>query len=230
MDVNDIRNCFSKGSVTISPRGISVFYTFKERWVSQSIFDDSIDVFRGLLKSCDVFGIDRSVGKFVKFLFYSESLGECETVFYNPTENEVSLEELQEIAIDSERGKEHAEFFIGVDLDNDDEVLARISEWVSLVNARNKSNIEAFMPKNKWRKMKSDAEEVARILGCAVECNEPSGDYGGDFTMCFAEESPSSIRIQGEEKKKLEEFIEDYDGISIELYVNEGFLNISFFL
>ena len=219
MEIGGIRETFSKGTVLLSSDGVTVFYTFTERWVSQSVSGKSLGVFQNLIDSCDKFGIEYRTDKFIKFVFSRENDGQS-VVFFQPLSEEVSIEELQAIAQETEPSEDFIEFFDGVDLDDEDEVFQKLLEWMRL-NEPEKDETKRFG----WQGFCDRAMKLARFCSCTCEVSEPES-----IELQFPEGRQRAFGIEGEEKENLGELVQACSNIGIEGYVPDGFLNITFYV
>lgn len=232
MNVEEIRNAFSKGGVIITHEGIVVTYTFKERWLDQSFFDDSRRVLLELLESSDKLIIECAIGKIMKFVFHNDLSGQ-EMVFYPPVSEELSLKDLKDIlqnSRDDAAETEFYEFFYGVDLDDKDEVLDKLRELFERKQESTKTNIVSLPARVRWKTMSKLAVGFANSLGFRYEILEPDfNDFDGAVTVYFPDNMDGKIVIEKEPKLSLEKIIDTGSVTEIECNINNGFLNLVFY-
>lgn len=230
MNVDGIRNAFSKGSVAITHDGILVFYTHKDSWVSQSIFNDNMRVFQDLVSHCDGLIIKVIKGEMVK-LGFGYILDNQDTVFYSPVEREVSIDELRNVANDINNGDNAGffDFFMGVDLDDNDAILEKLRDFFVQRESERKTNMVDIPRLIRWRKVHRLAVGFANLAGFSCETSEPGDGFDGSVTIQFPEEFDKPITISGNLKKSLEELLDASSGVGIECNIPDGFLDMTFY-
>lgn len=225
MKVDDIRQVFSKASIVLRPEGISALYTYKDGWVTQSVCTDGMGILYNLVKSSDRLGISYKAGNFVRFSFRG-SIGGKDIVFYQPLSPEVSVRGLLD-TIKTEESYEDSEFldfFMGVDLESDDEIIQRFNEWVDLHTPK------VFTLKTrKWQEYKQKIFDFAANNACECKVLEPDYESSGSVEVQFPEGMQKTIWLFGKSLHEFLEIIEESQEICIECNVVEGFLNITFF-
>jgi len=231
LNIEEIREVFSKGGIAITQSGFYVTYTFKERWVDQSIFDDKRRVFLELLEASDRVSIECVLGRVIKFVFHNDFAGQ-EMIFYPPLTEEISLKEL-EVILQSSRNEEaeteFCEFFYGTDLDNDDEVLEKLREFFNREREKHKTNIVSLPAVNRWKTVHRLSLGFANSLGFRSEVLDPDYGFDGAVTVFFPEKLEKKVVISGKLKEWLEELVRTGSGVDIECNVNDGFLNLTFY-
>lgn len=230
MDIEAIRNAFCKGGIAISQNGVTAFYNYKERWLAQSFFDKSYDIFKKLLKSCEEFRISYVKGRVFKLEFINNINGQA-IILFPPISPEISIEELEEILNDipDRLNEDLIEFFIGVDLDDDDEVLDAFREFLRY-EENNKDKV-IFLPLIlRWKSIVDKGVEFADMCGFSLDIDNSDGvDCFGSITLILPEETHSTILV-GKSKKLFEEIIDLSSGIDLELNIAEGFLYLTFYV
>lgn len=231
MDIEGIRNAFSKGGIAVTHNGIIVTYTYKERWVDQSFYDNNREVFLELLEASDRISIECVLGRVIKFVFHNDFTGQ-EMVFYPPLDEEISLKELEDILMSSrneEKEAEFCEFFYGTDLENDDEVLSKLREFFNREREKRKTNIVNLPAMIRWKTVSRLATGLANALGFRCEVLEPEPEFDGSVTVFFPEKFDKKIVITGKLKEWLEEIVRTGSSVDIECNINDGFLNLTFY-
>ena len=230
MILDNIRRVFSKGNIVLSPEGISVIYTHKDGWVTQSLSVtpeeyDWKQTILGLLEKSERFGISYRAGKFVKFLF--ENHGVCEEyVLYPPLDHEVSLEEFLASIEDEPMNEEFFDFFLGVDLSDDDEVIQKFLEYCDSF----KYDGLFIGNTRRWLDYRKAVVEFAMALGAEVEVFEPDAEFSGAVEIRFPEEIRKTIWFSEKSTGELQKIITDSSEMCIECNVSDGFLNITFYI
>lgn len=230
MEIEDIRKCFSKGSVSVTENGIYVFYTYKDRWVTQSIYEEHMQVFENLLKTSEKFGISISKGKYIRFSFLKPMKNQ-ETIFYNPLEDEVSLEELDGIISSltesgSKRSEEFFDFFMGTDLDDESEVLEKLNEWITKINGSPGKIIDMSIP-IRFNQAYQYAMKLAGILRCDIDIQKPGNDNYGYVQFQFPEDFKKAW-LSGKSLGEMANLVELSTAATVECQVIEGFLDLTF--
>lgn len=222
--IEAIRQAFDKGNIIISKHGISVFYNLKNRCISQSVFGNDYTVFCKLVGISDSLSFERIKGRFVKINFRFE-IDNQETVFYNPVNEEVSIEELNDILSSSVEPDDDGflGFFFGVDLDDDNAVIQRFREYLD--SKKTTDTIVDFLKYSKWSDFYKRASTVFNSLSLEYEVLEPDTDFDG----CVIFELPQNLSMSKNCLGILASLLSVSDGIDIETDINEGFLNISFY-
>lgn len=219
-NIEEIRESFSKGTVVVSSDGVAVFYTYAERWFSQSISGKAKQVFLDLLEASDSFGIECKAERFIKLIFTRKTDGKM-VVFYQPLTEEVSIEEMQAIMAATEPSEDFLEYMDGSDLRDDEELYDRLLGWIEKVNSVREKDIPDA---GKWELMHEFAARLARFCVCTCEVFENES-----IELQFPEGKRHRFLIKDDEKENLRKLIDICSSIGIEGYVPDGFLNITFY-
>ena len=231
MEIDQIRNAFSKGLVAVTDHGIVILYNFKDRWVTQLFSEETRDVFLEFLEDSDRLLVACSPGNAVKFIFCKGLTGQ-ETIFYAPISEKMTTQELDEIMNSLADEKKEEEFlanFANVDMSDEGAILEKLREIVEKDREKHKTNIVSLPAMNRWRQVKKLATEFANIFCFRYELLEPDYGYDGSVTVFFPEKMNKAIIITGKIKKLFEEAIKAGTEFEIECNVNEGFVNFIFY-
>lgn len=219
-NIEEIRESFSKGTVVVSSDGVSVFYTYAERWFSQSVSGKSKRVFLDLLEACDSFGIECKAERFIKLIFTRKTDGKT-VVFYQPLTEEVSIEEMQAIMASTEPCEDFLEYMDGADLQDDEELYERLLGWIEKVSSTRENDVP---DSEKWELIYEFANKLARFCVCTCEVFENES-----IELQFPEGKIRRFLIKDDDKENLRNLIDLCSSIGIEGYVPDGFLNITFY-
>lgn len=233
--IEKIRSTFSKGNIVISDKGVTVLYTYKDRWITQEITSEFRAVFADLLRNSDELLITHKTGKFAKLHFHAVFDSKTPVIF-QPIEEEMSIEEIREI-IDSSREdpevqeaeNQFFEFFMGVDLEDDDAVFEKLREWVNKVDEERKTNVRNLSAAMRWKTILNKATLLAGILDCGCEVFENSNDYDGSVTLFIPQDDSKITRVFGKSKDLFAGLLESSIVTSIEISVMDGYINITFY-
>jgi len=224
VSIQGIREIFSKASVSFSRTGIAVYYTYDERWVSQSISDERKRMLSALISKSDEFHIDCVNGKFVRFLFCHGYEG-MDFAFYCPVEKEVSLEELKRLvreAQETEQSERFFSFMSDVNTNERSEIMRKLSEWISEVDGNQETR---YGSRAIWE-IKRLATILCRKFKCEYNLINPSFDFDG----CVEIQFPAGMRTKliGENKDIFNKLVDISSDVDIECLISEGYLNITF--
>lgn len=232
VSIDNIRQAFSKGSIAITGSGISIFYQNKDQWVTQEIRADSIGVISEMLSKFDRMVIQCIAGKMIKISFI-KSLDGQEMVLYPPIEEEMSIDELRDLmelsddpSVEQSRD-EFFNFFIGTCLDDHDEVLEKVREFIEIKSGN--SNAVSGPVIDRWRELQQCVLSFAGCFGFDSECCDPKGQSNGYVEVFYPDGYDKPIRVSGKSKELLLQALHVCQLLSLEFDVADGFLNMIFF-
>jgi len=234
LDVNDIREAFSKAQTVITDRGISIIYSYKDGWIDQEFADDKKSVLLKLIRMSDWVNISFIKGRMFKFVFHNNIDGQ-ETVIYAPVKEENSLFGLENIFdaiefgdVDVRLHDEFLEFFDGCDLDDSDDVLDRFTKLIEAEEAR-RPNIIKIETIKRFSDFAKVAKKFADSVGLRCELSKPDSDFEGSATLFFETHANKSICLKGKQKDLFEQLVEMSPVVMFECAITEGYANFSFY-
>lgn len=228
MNVDTIRNVFSKGVIATYNSGVIIYYNYKERWISQTISENRKEELLGIINNCTRIGIEYKAGSYVRLIFQ----GNCfdDIGIYQPLEEEISLEELNAIVDSYEDTPAAIEFFSSFTEDMLDEqtIMERFSEYMSSIR-EDSDRIPEISDIYRWNKIYEISSALSSVLGCELEYEPPDDVGDGYCEVQFPEECKSTKWISGGLKDAFYTLVSLCSVVEIECLVTDGFLNISFY-
>lgn len=225
--INSIRNTFSKGSIVIGDKSVSVIYADQD-WVTQSIDGKHKTVLSGLLESSERFTIRIKKGNSIKLGFIS-GMDSQKVIYYSPLEKEISKEKIEELIKSMEPSKEFIEFFDGVNMQDEDVVLDKMSEWVNKVSEKWKRKVRNIDKLRGWPIIKEKALKFANANGCQTEILDPNDIFDGSINIQIPEVFTRSLVFVDKNKNDLIELVDLCEEVGMEMNPKEGYLNIILF-
>lgn len=232
MNIDGIREAFSKAMVAFTENGIVVSYTFKDDWLEESFFDEKREVFLSLLEQSDVLVVEYVHDKAIRLVFRNNLNGQ-EIIIYPPISKEVTFAELEELFSSEEcvrREIELCDLFRDVDLTNKSDVVGKMKEIADSFESKDASVIS--MPAiSRWKRIRSLAIEFANSLHMDYDVFAPGDDdFDGSITIFFPMNVRNKVVIEGKVKSCVEDTVRHSSGIDIECNIVEGFFNITFYV
>lgn len=241
ISTNDLKRVFSKAYITICDGCVSVNYVSSEenKWSTQcfSNEDNTKEVLETLISNTKALTVSVSPENGVKIEFLTcEEIGVPEVLVYFPMKHDLTEKELSEFIEKHKDGiepkiDEFLDQFTDVDLGDETDVLAKLSELITRVtDAEDIINFEGVI---RWTSLceKASAFSEKHKFG-GMNVLRPDTDWDGCVTLstsvadgcrfwCFSEEG----------KAELLELILDSTEVSIECGVTEDteILSITFF-
>ena len=230
MDIQGIRNVFSKASIIVDDK-ISAMYTFKDGWITQSIDNGHKRVLAELIDESEYVIISYKAGKNVKLAFQYPHLTTGANSVYPPIVRELSTAEKEEMLKESQESvnEEFVDFFVDADLSDDNAILERLGEWIELKNKSEKGNSVFLANTRGWQEFLDLCLLFANMFACETEVTEPSHDFAGCVEVRFPEGITKPFRIIGERKRVLSGLMERISEMDIECSVNDGYFTMAFY-
>lgn len=193
MKYQEIREAFKKCGVLVSKDGVSIiFQQYPEpQFVVVDVDDDEMGnrgVFEELLESCDGIRIVLTPGKGNRFDFLM-AMPVDHDYFFSPMRRELTFEEV--MAMKSDRGprQEFLDVFSEVDLDDEDSVLAGISE---VIKRTSQGEVLQISSVRDWPAIKQAAQDFHEKLhfGAIALENPDQWDSSGGAIFDFESDKP----------------------------------------
>ena len=221
---DDVRKAFSKASVVFAQNGISVSYTHKDSWVTQTL--DVKPVFEWLLCACNGFSITIKPNEFIRF-FFRVDLPLESMVFYPPIESEIEISLDDLISSITPDGKERiSEFFYGVDFLDEDAVFEKLREFVP---EDDNGNLIPLHESVRFERIKRLARVVLdHGFYCDLEFDGVGSDGVGFASFTIDGESHIPSSISGDLKLALVNLIRESGYFGFECSVCDGVIVLSF--
>lgn len=224
MNIQNIRNTFSKGIIVTNDRNIVATYVFKERWFAQSITKQNINYFENLLGDSLNIAIQANKGKYIRFVF--NGAFNNENRIYDPIDKEVTLDELKEIIDNSEIVDPYGlyEAFRDVDFTDDYEVSNAFKNVLKRMDNKTDNASEELV--KKWNEMLETANylKIFSITGTS----EPNEGNGCGYVECYIK-IDKQIMISDTAKRLLEKLVFLSSEVCIEGNINNSELVFTFF-
>lgn len=234
MKVQDIREIFSKGAVSVSDTEILVSYVFKDRVFTQSIGDGGKECLLELLQSSDSVGVRIIRGACIQILFRG-SFGIGRSMAFMPVKPELTKAELDELLKNLEpvKGDPYgiAEKYKNADLNNESVVREVAEDIFDTIKETSKPPAVSISTPKRWKNL---VAAVYNISGSAfysaiieAEDNRKGGYVEYEFSDALLVK-PLIINQDG--IKKINNLIIPSECMDIEGSVTEGWLNMTFYV
>lgn len=224
MFIDKIRNSFSKGSVVVSGKNISVVYSDQD-WVTQTFKDSNKDLFSDLINSSGKVSIILKKGNSVRYGFINGD-GDQRVIYYSPLERDTLREDLDKLMNDFKPDKEFLEFIDGLDFNNEIETVNKMSEWIDRINNKNRIKVHELNKFKAWPEFKHKALLFAKKYACDTDIIEPDDISDGNITIQIPDIFNKPIIILDEWKNMLVSLIDMSGLVDLEMNPAEGYLNI----
>lgn len=228
MDLNDIRQAFSKANIIVNKHGLCVCYTYNDGWFDQTFNDGNKNqFFYNLIKYCEDFNVNISKNHFIKLEFVFHGIFDNLCIF-PAIEKEMSLSELEEIMKSNEtpetieNRKECEEFFIenGVSTETIDDFISQKLEIDDSIDIEERT-LECEELYNYYTYLTN--------MGFQCEYSDPGIMTSYGFLTICLDDKTTTYDLNQELRKVLPSLMEySVDPIYIEGSVEEGILNMIF--
>lgn len=223
ISIEDIRRTFSKAIVAINGRVIHIIYDDRRGFITQEFEKKQISVILELLKKCEVFGISQKLKRYTKFSFAMRESPPSDLAWlFRPLRKEYRLkpEEISKI-VTNEESDRFFEFMSEVNTKDKKALLARFLEWMELIE---ENEGKPKLPENcirvsSFSKINGILREMGNYAAFEAEVFE-------DSAHIYFDNAPISVECSRNFKNLLIEAIELCSFVSIEIEVNEGYLNL----
>ena len=239
----DIKRAFSKAFVTITSGRVSVRYisTADSRWATQCFPSEgnTKNVLETILDDSDELGIAISpdFGVVLEFLCNGKLLENSKPCSHYPTAHNMTAKELEELEKChyeefQQKEIEFARNFAGVDMEDDEAVLEKLSEIIAAQKPNDK--LINFKAHSKWSNLRQKVVEFSEKheLG-AIDAMPPNSTFSGGVTLSvLLDNGRRTWTFSKDDKTKFLDLIKTSDEVDIECGLTdlgEEVLNISFY-
>ena len=217
MNLDCIRNLFSKAAILVTNAGIVARYMYKGRWFTQDIEDKS--GFLDLLNESESFGINISE-KTIDLVFQNHSL---RNGVYYPIKPEISKEELDGLLkssyIECINNDGFFEFMNGVNISDRKGLAKAVREWSDIEDSKF-INMNLY---SKWQTVIGLSRDFQKWFPAEVETYKPD-DGIGIVEIQIPERFIGILRDDA--SVIFRQIVNISSEISLEGNVDDGFLNI----
>lgn len=228
--IEEIRRAFSKASIALDGRGISICYTYRGGWFDQSI--NVKDTMEWLLSNSDGFSVSIRVNKLIRLRFFTK-LPMDTLALYPPIDDSagLSLDEMRSVIdYDSDNVADFVQFFYDVDLSDNEAIMRRLGEFID--RASDDEVVRHLPQTERFLQMRGISQ---RILSdgfiCDVESSEPDESTGTGFIeFSIDDESHIPDVVKGDLKNGFAKLLGISSDFAIEGSVCDGVLNMDFFV
>ena len=226
MEIQTLREAFSKGAVAVNQNNIAVVYTFNDRWFAQSV---NHNVLEELLSKSNSVIIKSDVGKSIKILFNGD-FG-FDPMVFGVLSPELTSKEMDDLIdkLDEKISPEALEIFKDVNLDNEYEMIEAVKELIE----RKRKDIRGSIPFSSimnWPAMIKAIDGMKAFSDMyETQVTEPDGDFGGCIEFIFYDHPKRPIVLISELKEIASRLTQISQDVTIEGNVNTGQFNITFF-
>ena len=219
MNISDIREIFSKGSVALTKTGIRILYTNKDGWITQSI-ESNKETLSDLIKNCKSVVIECVRGFTIKVSFL-ENVTDRKTILYQPIDND-DCEEFDTSIIEGD--SEFFDFFIGADLNDTADFIGRVNDFLEYYDCKRELTEYDFRKYQKdWASFKKVVTEFSNLTGSRYE--EEDREW---ITVYFPE--GKKISISDRSKFLFSRAVDMSEVVDIECSIDNAMLNITFYV
>lgn len=235
--IQDMRVAFSKAAIVISQSGIFAVYNNTENGYLSQPENDNSDIFHRafhqMLISSNGFRIKFHKGFSMTLEFDTKDLVDI-PVFYPPLREQMSLEALREISEETIKdiasNGEFIEFLSGVDFSDDDDVRIKLNEWVN-AHSTESENIISFSRKTRFNKMLAVLQKIQSYgFECSEICEPKNKQTVGFLTLSFDCGNNTPCGFSGKSLEYLADLTGFSDAVGLEADINEGCVDITFYV
>lgn len=255
VEIDRIREAFSKATVTFSSDGLSIFYTddgfrdsFGQNWINQCFDDATLETIKDVFLASDWFCISIRPNEHIHIFFFVPEKTDGITV-YPPLKKErrMSTEEIlaripqpedEERRAEIERYRSLVKAILnrggGVDPNDIEETKSRVLEILELHNeffpfSEEPVKLQSVAKLNKMISYLTRIQSLGFVCDIDVQSPDTTLGYAGCVTFSVCETDLLPGKISGEIKEILLQFFELSESVSIEAEPGGGYLNITFF-
>lgn len=237
-EIQQIRECFSRGNVVLSPSGISVIYTELPQ-VTQCFdvdFQNTFDTFREIVNSSQYISVSINPGKSIAYNFRIPDMFD-DAIMYTQLSHELSLEELEAISNeinDNESGNSDLfQFFDGADFEDDCDISNRLREFIAFDREKHKSGIIDLPVVSRFGKLRESIKVLQRRGFPDIEISEPQFrddiEPTGFVSIWFDPNMKSITFFMDDNMREFQKMCSVARNADIEANIEDGFSSITFF-
>ena len=230
MNIQDIRNAFSKGFVTAGGNTIIISYFYLDKWFAQSIEEDEKEAFADLFVNSDQFAIKSTPRESIQVIFQGGF--EIDGYYmYPPVKPEITLEEMNRICSEAEITDPYG---ILKSLEESDFINENtISQAASTLIGERLDRITPLKSEGsgvRWNKIFPIIRKLSTLDdGFSVECSVPLEGNMGYAEFQFGTDF-ESIVLRDHKKDMVLDMIDHSTCVELEGSVESGAFNVTFYV
>lgn len=226
LEIEKIRETFSKGAVHTSSNKIAAVYAYRDRWFAQSFEGEEKTTLSDLLKkSCNV-SAEFISGKYIKFCF----IGSYSLDFSvnPPLVQELTIDELKNVINDVEIKDPYGLLKEIHDIGTEDEeaISEAIEKAIDKYCEKNKLEYIRFDAHDKWEQIKTTLVNIALKLHCEIDSEPPNNISNGYVEITL----DHNCYIDYETIQKICDLINNVSCVHIDGSVLDNIAVITFFV